>query len=312
MSRLALAAGASFIAVALALPLATGGAASPGSQGPRVEAARFELKASGGFTADVDAAGHRVVLTLTRQLKRRREVAQYTVEGQVSTRRIDAEFGTLGSIAVEFHPTGVAQGMAPPSGCDGYFVQGRTGTFTGTVRFRGEGGYMELDAARARGEAGASTRWNCENRQRLLGGASVGRPPATAEEEQEAQAREYANLTATSGDGRFFRAVGGPAADRGDGLPFFAGASFERQASMKVVRQTVLEGGPGDFRFDDRLRAATVSPPEPFHGSAVFRRGEAGSTRWTGSLSVSLPGAENVALVDSSFRARLSHNLPGD
>jgi len=301
-----------FLAVAafVAVPSAAGRPV-PAAGGEIVEAARFELAASGGFMADVDASGQTVVLTLERRLKHRREVARYTVSGEVTTRAISADFGSLGSIDVEFQPTGPTDDkMAPPSGCDGYFVPGQRGTFTGVIRFRGEGGYVTVDAVRARGEAAASDRWNCAGQARLDRGAA-GRA-GTTDREEASEAREYGHLTAFSNDGRFFRAVGGPGANGRYGPAFFVAAAFERHASMKVVRELALEGFGADFRFDERLRSAAVRPPAPFQGRAHFQRGKGGGASWSGSLRASLPGAADVSLVGAGFKARLSHNLPGD
>ena len=283
----------------------------PGGGGEVVEAARFQLAASGGFKADVDASGHTVVLTLTRRLKHRLEVAQYTVPGQVTTAAIKAELGSLGSIDVQFRPTGPAvDKLGPPSGCDGYYVPGQRGTFTGVIRFRGEGGYVTLDAGRAHGEVAASTRWSCDGQARS--NPAAGSRAGTTEGEEAAEAREYGHLTASSSDGRFFRVVGGPAANGHYGPAFFAAASVERGAAMKIARELAVEDFGADFKFDERLRSAAVRPPAPFHGWARYQRGKGGATSWTGSLRASLPGADAVLLTGAGFSARLSHDLPGD
>jgi hypothetical protein len=181
--------GASVLALAV---LSSHASAQPvGLPEGRVEAARFQLEASDGFVADVDAAAGRVYLTLTRTLKHRREIAQYLVDGEVSTRGIKADLGSLGSIDVTFHPTGTTEGLAPPEGCDGYYVKGKTGTFVGTIRFRGEEGYVRINAKRAKGKAAASSRWGCDHTE---GSARRQERPlrrsSTQEREEGAEARE--------------------------------------------------------------------------------------------------------------------------
>jgi len=286
-----------------------------GTGGALVEAARFKLPASAGFTAAVDASGQTVVLTVERRLKHRLEVVQYTVPGQVTTHEVSAEFGALGSIDVSFQPTGPAEQMAPPAGCDGYYVPGQVGTFSGVIRFRGEGGFVSIDAARARGEAGASDRWSCGGGGRRPGhpGGGVGRSlGSAAKRQEEAEAREYGHLSASSRDGRFFRAVGGPDANGRYGPAFFLALSVERSAPMKIIRELALEDRGANFKFDERLRSAAVRPPAPFQGQARYQQAKGGAGRWSGSLRVLLPGAANVPLVGAGFTARLSHDLPGD
>lgn len=301
------------VAASVAVPAAAGRGTAEADGAP-VEAARFQLAASAGFTADVDASGHTVALTVTRRLKHRLEVVRYTVPGQVSTTDVSAEFGSLGSIDVSFQPTGPAEHMAPPAGCDGYYVPGQAGIFSGVIRFRGEGGFVTIDAARARGEAAVSDRWSCGGQARAErpGGAAGRSRGSSAEGEEEAEAREYGHLSASSRDGRFFRAVGGPDADGRYGPAFFLASSVERSGPMRIIRELALEDFAADFKFDERLRSAAVRPPAPFRGQARYRRGKGGAARWSGSLRASLPGVANVPLVGAGFKAMLSHDLPGD
>jgi hypothetical protein len=253
--------------------------------------------------AEVDAGDGKVYLTFERLDKRRWDIVRYVVDGQVSARGIEAEFGSLGSIDVSFHQTGTVKGLAPPAGCDGYYVNGRKGVFVGSIRFRGEEDFVRIDALRAVGETGSSTRWHCDR--------AASRQADDREREEEERAREYGHLVAKEPGSRFFRAVGGPDANGRFGPGFFLAATIERRNSMQIAREVGIHDFSAGFRFDEDLRTAAVRPGVPFRGNARYARG-AGADRWSGSLSVSLPGRAAVKLTGSGFTAQLSHDLPGD
>jgi hypothetical protein len=294
---------ATVAALAILVPAAVVSAEAPKSTPEAVEAARFKLQASNGFEVEVDAGHGKVRLTFDRLGKHRRDIVQYLVDGEVSAEGITAQFGSLGTIDVRFRQTGTTKGMGPPAGCDGYYVNGRKGVFTGSIRFRGEEGFVRINATRAVGETGISTRWNCER--------AVARRLDDLEREEEERAREYGHLVAKKPGSKFFRAVGGPDANGKFGPGFFLAATFERQDSMRIARVVEIEDFAAHFRFDEDLRAAAVRPGAPFFGNARFDRGS-GMNRWSGSLSVSLPGRAAVKLTGSGFRSQLSHDLPGD
>ena len=65
---------------------------------------------------------------------------------------------------------------------------------------------------------------------------------------------------------------------------------------MSIERYTGASGGSEDFLFDDALTTAKVTPPSPFTGSGSFLRNADGSTNWTGTLGVPLPGLGTVRL----------------
>jgi hypothetical protein len=64
---------------------------------------------------------------------------------------------------------------------------------------------------------------------------------------------------------------------------------------------------PGrDFSYDSRLRLALVTPPGPFSGTARFDGAAKGGQRWSGDLSVDMPGRSDVPLTGPLLRASLS------
>lgn len=79
---------------------------------------------------------------------------------------------------------------------------------------------------------------------------------------------------------------------------YSSGISIQRFTSQWV---------PGvAFRYDRRLRTATVRPPAPFAGSAKFDLGKKAGQRWSGDLTVDMPGRAGVPLTGPALRATLS------
>lgn len=93
----------------------------------------------------------------------------------------------------------------------------------------------------------------------------------------------------------------------GAGIPLtlFAAEIGERRGRMRI-RRTVFEfAGAENFKFDESLTEATVTPPAPFAGMGRFERTAGGTGSWSGSLSVVLPGTKRISLTPPRFGARL-------
>jgi hypothetical protein len=287
--------GAFFVSPAGA-PAAAESGSSPRDSGAAV--ARFEVKGHDGYSAFVEGAGDKVKLTISHA----GSLARYTVGGTTSTRRVKARFGHLGRIAVRFEPTGTVKMVWPAMNCNGYAVPGERGVFSGTVRFRGEGGYVELDAARALGKTARFSHWSC--------GSDKGLTSRVASPDEEEEAGSCATLwAATPGEGRSFTAIG--CEPNFAELPFFGARMVERRGSMRIVRETYMTGSGSGFPFDPGLTSAIAQPPEPFRGEGAFQLHPDGSRAWTGSLSVSFLGREQVALAGPRFDAQLVPGVPG-
>jgi hypothetical protein len=70
----------------------------------------------------------------------------------VSPTSVEADFGEVGSVAMRFRPSGRMTHSRRHRGCvgpDRYTI--RFGVFTGSIRFRGEGGYTSADVHRVKG-----------------------------------------------------------------------------------------------------------------------------------------------------------------
>lgn len=292
--------------------LAVGGTAADvavAGQAP-LSLARFELHGSNGYRASVEAAGPRLRLTLEKRAKPVFTMVRYSVRARTTPGEVRARLGNLGRIAVRFTPTGIVHQVWPPHECDGPAVPGQVGVFSGTIRFRGEDGYVELEAQRAVGRAATSSRWGCgPNTGFLRRGRSSS---AIAPKEIETEGPVYAVLgAATASAGRQFFALASHPDERE--LPFFSAGTIERRQGMRIQRVVAAAGPTRSFVFEDNLRSATVEPPAPFSGSASFAKVLAtGLKTWTGDLSISLPGRPDVPLAGPKFKPALVHEIPGD
>jgi hypothetical protein len=160
------------------------------------------------------------------------------------------------------------------------------GVFVGSIRFNGEDRYTQLNAHRARGETTVQQPWKCKS---PAPGRDRGNPSGLAV------------LTAVTPNRRTsFAALG-----EGKGPPIFSASTTERIGSILIARVASATGFPNTFSFDPKLDAASVKPPVPFTGEATFTRNPDGSTSWSGSLGVALPGADVVSLTGPTFTADL-------
>lgn len=257
--------------------------------------AEMHLTGSNGYAIGVYATGNWVTVSASYGPKSGRlaeATARYEARGIVGKDRIEASFGSFGRISLVFEQKHVRRLQSGLFHCEGGPEVTRTGTFVGTIRFRGEHGYTQVDARRASGQTSAAPRWTCDS-------------PGSGTD-TEADTPDQVGLAASCGqDG--FGAIGYRSVEQGPPVfpdersrPTFLASSFETRGRLRVTRLAIAVGGQADFLFDEALSFATVEPPPPFSGNATFVRGPSGGGSWHGSLSVSLPGRE-VKLVDSRF-----------
>jgi hypothetical protein len=283
------------LAIALALPTASS-AAAPVSilvLGGAQSRATFSLSGSNGYSIQLDGSGRSVTLTASGN----EGSASYTVRGRPSPNSITARFGNRGRIAVKFKQTEGERRRRPPARCKGRPRITRFGVFIGMIRFRGEHGFTEVDADRARGNIYTTPRWKCK---RSHGGDKFTVPNHGPGSEKETE------LEASMPDHHLLFSVYSARPPEESATTLFLVQAQENRGSMDVSRAAFALGRERDFKFDEAdLASATVQPPSPFAGSATFLRGPNGSTSWTGSLKVSLPGAPSLALAGPRFKARL-------
>ncbi len=89
----------------------------------------------------------------------------------------------------------------------------------------------------------------------------------------------------------------------------FEAILLEKVGQMQILRTARAINTTGSFSNHGKSRGS-VFPPEPFSGSAIFRKPSKGPASWTGSLAVSFPGAPETALAGETFKAKLCPRKP--
>jgi hypothetical protein len=271
------------------------------------------IKGSNGFRGLITTKGHKqVTLTL---VKADRSIELRT-SGQVSRRGVSARFGDLGSVAVRFQGKSASADPKPPQrqrghsarSCSGRGPTRETGVFHGTIRFRGENDFTQVNARLAPGGIERRFRRVCKSPPEGSFGDVLDELLTSLRLTLlEARARvKGANVTfeATSFD---LSSLLGP------GFPIsygFSARTVERGDGMRVVTTAEAEGegGDGTLRANKPGRAPRivhVAPPTPFLESGKYLKEGGVPASWAGALAVRLPGAGLIPLTGPGFKSAI-------
>lgn len=260
-------------------------ASAPGQQ-PLPPPGGFRLQASNGYSLIVLGVppheGRQGTVEL--YVTRKHQLVTYSAPATVTETSIEANLGELGEIAVTFKPTGQQRTVKPR--CGAKPISFDSGSYEGTIAFHGEEGYTELDATSAPGSIDFLLDALCSV---TSGGSSGGRRPGAELSIRNPQLGP--ELTVVK--------------DRPDGAALIDVGVSEYNSGIAIQRVTSLLIPTGGFKYDRRLRTATLSPPSPFSGTGQFDRSKKGNKRWSGDLTVDMPGREDVPLTGNMLRARL-------
>jgi hypothetical protein len=268
-----------------ARPVAPSG---PAPRAPLPVPMGFELPAGHGYTlyalARPPRSGTDGSLLLDVVAKRRQVI--YEAPATVTETSIEASFGEVGSVAVEFQRSDKAASVS----CGKRKVLFDSGSWVGTIQFHGEEGYAAAEAATVPGSLEFLRGGICGP---LFGSGSSG-PQRGAE--------------------LFVRNPGlGPELSVYKHRPGAAALIVARlreyvTAGEISIERTTAAWMPGDdFSYDSRLRTATVTPPPgAFAGSARFDVGLKAGRRWSGDLTVDMAGRADVPLTGPLLRASLT------
>lgn len=271
----------------------------------------FSLPASNGYRITVTGevgASRGASDDVTLFASKNDATVNYLGHGRFTSTHMTASFGRFGGFSLNFRPSGKVRRVKVPSSCvkgRPPVVTARLGTYVGTIRFMGEGGYTRVLAHRASGG---------------LGDPLAIKPKLECQESPGAQRREdhavRLSANAKTADGAIaLEAWAGPAypftgaLGGGSGSPYtFLVLALERAPGTEIIRSVAVPGPTADFVFDSALSSATLTPPAPFSGSGSFQDNADGTTRWTGSLAVSFPGMPDVPLVGPQFETSLTNH----
>lgn len=269
---------------------------------------RLSLQGSNDYRLTVMGSDKGAILAVSRG----HAAAIYmSTRASIDSSGLTAKFGHLGIVSVKFEPSGRLRARdAPkvPVGCKLIPEKAvdQLGTFVGEIRFRGEEGFTVVTKNHAAGSVGPIQRHICKSRP--SNNPTLSRKQARATRVSPllravASGRNIVDFRIGRGAISTLAAFGFRANLRAEDLPSagtpFSVISTERKQAMNIVRLAIARGGPSSFVFNKALTAATVSPPPPFSGVGHFRSCPA--RRWSGPISVSLPGKRGEALTGRRF-----------
>lgn len=219
----------------------------------------------------------------------KRNGAVYEVPATVTKTSMQASFGALGEIAVTFHPSGRATRVRPS--CSGRSFAFDSGSYEGTIRFNGEEGFTSVEATSAKGDLGFLIDLLCPG---ISGGSGGPFLPGA----------ELNAYVGSSHQGAHVKVV----KNRPSAAAHFEADVSEVHEGVSIGRFANAVEPAGTFVFDSKVRTATLHPSAPFSGTGRFTRAAPPANRWSGDLTVDLPGRAGVKLTGSGDRAHLRHS----
>lgn len=259
--------------------------------GPEVRPAPFFRSGftakSGKYNVGVSTYGGGLFLGVWRGDKKGRSMTAYLAKGVARPERLQATFGKFGKIAMRFRPS---RNLEPSRSCSfGRVLIHQHGVFVGSLKFRGEGGYVSIHLHRAKATI-----------LRLGKRCHVHRHHDFDFSELEFLfAKPEAAMLAFSRDGVDSTAVLAIAAKK---RSTFLAVDEESRGKLAIVRLALVHK-PGTLKFDEALTSGRLVPPAPFHGTGRYHAFPDGTYTWSGNLNINFPGAPHFPLTGPSFEA---------
>jgi hypothetical protein len=262
-------------------------------------AATFRLKASNGyeilaFAASEHADGRGEIWLI---VVRRNAAAFYLAPAKLTATSVEADLGRLGEISLEVVPSGRTKRVR--SRCEGeepVTLSFEPESYRGIFEFHGEEGFTEATSTSPREATRLSLGLICGS---VSGGETSG------------AMFPGARLRLRSHRGSF-RLDLQANKNRPGARTRFEVETHEKRQGIAIRRHRTVWAGAGAFGYDRPLNTATLAPPAPFSGHAEFHRHSAPANRWTGNLTVDLPGRSDVPLTGAGVGASLVHACWGE
>jgi hypothetical protein len=254
----------------------------------------FEVEGTDGWSISVstyaDGRGGRGTVTV--RASRGRESATYSAPAKVTPSAVHADLGRFGRIDMALHLSG-AEATAHEK-CVKRSETYEAGTYTGLFEFRGEGGYTEAGATEATALPTLSFPGFNFCNQQANSGESFG------------PGEPGARLKGISYEaGRVLKFEINKNRPRGKTL--FTASLAERAHGIRIYRELSGVAPASAFRYDRKVRTATLSPPAPFAGTASLRRDKnMVSPLWSGNLTLAFPG-HTVPIAGPAVHVSLEH-----
>jgi hypothetical protein len=253
---------------------------------PRSFRSGFQVKAPSNYQVGVSTFGSSVILVVSHEHDRSSSETVYLARGVATPDRLQATFGQFGEVRMRFRES------SSHSVCNGPFkLRRHKGVFVGSLRFRGEGGYVSVHLRRASGgilePAGRCPRRPHRHHHHSHGGSILFSSPSA--------------LLAESRDGVDTTHV---LALEFLGLSGVLATREESRGKLAIIRSALVFMHPA-FHVNEAATAAKIAPPAPFHGTGHYRAAPDGTSAWTGDLSANFPGAPRFPLTGPQYKVFL-------
>jgi hypothetical protein len=249
----------------------------------------LRIESHRGYDVEVTTSGSAVILVVRKGAFDKQLVATaYLARGVATPERLQATFGNLGKVSMRFRESRNRTWAGKRRNCRGSqrFVK-RRGVFVGSLRFKGEDGYISLQTKRAKGSVVTVAK-------KCLRKRGPRRPVAQ-------QSSHQAVLLALARDGvdfTGFLTVGGRRTT-------FLATHEEVRGSIAILRVAIVRNRQDPVWVNEEVTRARVTPPAPFHGTGRYKAAPDGSTAWLGNLSVNFPGVPRFPLAGPGFEPLL-------
>jgi len=248
--------------------------------------AGFQVEAAGGYEVGVSNFGSSVILAVSKGHGKQFSQTLYLARGVATPDRLQATFGQFGKVKMRFR-----EASAHPS-CHGTFrLTKHKGVWVGSLRFRGEDGYVSVRLHRAAGgilePSGRCPRHFHHHHFHGGGGSIHFSSPAALF----AEAREGVDTTSVL-------------ALEFLGISGILATHEESRGKLAIIRAALVYTHPA-FHVNEAATAAKLAPPAPFHGTGHYRAAPDGTYTWSGGLSANFPGAPRFPLTGPQFKVFL-------
>jgi hypothetical protein len=268
--------------------LTPGGAAALDSD--LKHAAAFRVDASNGYeilalanSQRADGSGE-IVLFVTR----RNAGVVYVAPAELTATRVEADLGRLGEVSLDVVPSGRTRRLHSRCGEEGReTITFEPQSYRGNFEFHGEEGFTEATST-------SPTEYTRFFVDLFCFGSSRGEMPGPMLPGARLRLRSHRGASRLSLQAN---------KNRPGARTRLEVETHEMRQGIAISRSRTVWAGSGAFDFDPLLRTATLAPPAPFSGRAEFYREAA--NRWSGDLTVDLPGRSHVHLTGSSIDATL-------
>lgn len=299
------------VAISVATPAAVVTAKAKSLVRPATTSSSFVVWASNGYLVSVRAirTGEGGPAKVSVGAVRERGKAQltsveYSTHGRLGKNGgVDAKLPGLGRLTVEFEQTKVEKSrFSGPPNCSGWPQLIRHGIFRGSIMLRGEGGFTVVHRHSAPGVVKETFPRTCPEAEGEEPSATRGTP-----------GNQSIFASGPSSGGIILFSAAGPRPIAGapeSGLPTveFDLSYTSKRGGVQIAARAVATSGSDRFSVAAPAGTptdATVEPPAPFEGGAVFHLDSPTTGSWAGDLRATLPGIGPVAVSGPGIWATL-------